>query len=381
MNKIFTSESVTEGHPDKMCDIIADSILDAILEQDKDARVACEVTVTTNLVNIMGEVTTSAKVDIEKIVRETIVSIGYNKDDYGFNGYSCQINNYLHTQSPDIAIGVDSGGAGDQGIMFGYACTETESLMPLPISLAHQLAERLAIVRKNNIIPYLRPDGKTQVTLEYEDDIPKRLIAIVISSQHDADISHRTIEVDIIKHVIKKVVPIELLDNNTKYYINPTGKFIVGGPHGDSGLTGRKIIVDTYGGYARHGGGSFSGKDATKVDRSAAYMARYIAKNIVASGITERCEIGLAYAIGKKEPLSILINTFSSSFVSEREIVTLVKGVFDLTPAGIINRLQLYMPIYSKVACYGHFGKDGLSWEKLDMVQILNDKISVQSLK
>ena len=366
MKQLFTSESVTEGHPDKICDIIADSILDAYLAQDPKARVACEVTVTTNLVNVMGEITSTAKVDIEQIVRDTIIDIGYDNDAYGFNGHTCIINNYLHEQSPDIARGVDTGGAGDQGIMFGYACRETDSLMPLPISLAHLLAEKLAYIRKNKIIDYLRPDGKVQVTVEYNDKVPTRIDTILVSAQHADHISHEQIEQDIINKLIKPYIPKHLLDDNTKYLINPTGLFTIGGPYGDTGLTGRKITIDTYGGRAHHGGGSFSGKDPTKVDRSGAYMARYIAKNIVANNIAKECEIQISYAIGRKEPLSVYVNTFNTSKYSDEDIATMVKQSFDLTPQGIIKTLQLDRSQYKKTACYGHFGKKEYAWEKID---------------
>lgn len=375
MKKYFTSESVTEGHPDKMCDIISDSILDAYLEKDSKARVACEVAVTTNLVNVMGEITSIADIDIEKIVRDTIIDIGYDKDDYGFNGHNCTINVYLHKQSPDIAMGVDTGGAGDQGIMFGYACQETDSLMPLPISLAHLLAEKLAYLRRNKVLPYLRPDGKTQVTVEYENNIPKRIDTILVSTQHDNEIEHRQIEEDIINELIKKCVPSPLLDSNTKYLINPTGSFVIGGPAGDTGLTGRKIIVDTYGGYAHHGGGAFSGKDATKVDRSGAYMARYIAKNIVAADIARKCEIQIAYGIGIKDPLSIYINTFNSSNYTDDNIIETIKKVFDLTPRGIIKALELDRACYKKTASYCHFGNSEYTWEQNNKKGILLETI------
>jgi S-adenosylmethionine synthetase len=371
MTKVFTSEAVTEGHPDKMCDIIADTILDAILEQDSKAKVACEVTVTTNLVNVMGEITTTANINLEELVRKIIIDIGYNQDEYGFNGHTCQINNYVHQQSPDIAMGVDKGGAGDQGIMFGYACSESDELMPLPILLAHKLAYQLTKVRKEKTIPYLRPDGKTQVTVEYEGEEPKRIRAIVISNQHNPNVNNNKLRMDIIDHVIKSIIPNYLLDDETKYYINPTGAFVIGGPHGDTGLTGRKIIIDTYGGYARHGGGAFSGKDATKVDRSAAYMARYIAKNIVGANLAKECEIEIAYAIGVSEPLSIYINTFNTSSFTDEQLINAIKTIFDLTPRGIIKTLELDKPIYKDTACYGHFGKLYLNWEKLDKTKIL----------
>lgn len=376
MKKFFTSESVTEGHPDKICDIISDTILDAYLKKDMDARVACEVTVTTNLVNVMGEITSAADIDIEKLVRKTIIDIGYDNDSYGFNGHTCVINIYLHKQSHDIALGVDIGGAGDQGMMFGYACRETTNLMPLPISLAHLLAEKLDCLRKSRTMPYLRPDGKTQVTIEYEDNIPKRIDTIVVSAQHNETIEPSKIREDIINKLIKSYLPSSLLDNNTKIFVNPTGSFIIGGPNGDTGLTGRKIIVDTYGGYAHHGGGAFSGKDATKVDRSGAYMARYIAKNIVAANIAKECELQIAYGIGIKEPLSIYINTFSSSLYSDEKIIEAIKKVFDLTPRGIIKTLQLNRPCYRKTASYGHFGNSKYTWEKTDKKDLLQSIIN-----
>ncbi|MFJ7511537.1 methionine adenosyltransferase [Peribacillus simplex] len=388
--RLFTSESVTEGHPDKICDQISDSILDAILAKDANARVACETSVTTGLVLVAGEITTSAYVDIPRIVRDTIKGIGYTRAKYGFDAETCAVLSSIDEQSADIAAGVDKAlearegnmsdeeidaiGAGDQGLMFGFACNETEELMPLPISLAHKLSFRLAQVRKDETLPYLRPDGKTQVTVEYdENNLPVRVDTIVISTQHDAEITLEQIQADLKEHVIKAVVPAELIDAETKYFINPTGRFVIGGPQGDAGLTGRKIIVDTYGGYARHGGGAFSGKDATKVDRSAAYAARYVAKNIVAAGLADKAEVQLAYAIGVAEPVSISIDTFGTGTVSEEVLVDLVRANFDLRPAGIIKMLDLRRPIYKQTAAYGHFGRTDvdLPWERTDKAETL----------
>lgn len=379
MKKYFTSESVTEGHPDKMCDKISDSILDAILSDDKMARVACETTTTTGLVLVMGEITTDCYVDIPDIVRKTIKEIGYVDSKGGFDADTCSVLNSIHGQSPDIALGVDKsfeskhgdslgGGAGDQGMMFGYACNETKTLMPMPISLAHKLSRKLTEVRKNGTFDYLRPDGKSQVTVEYEDNRPVRVDTVVISTQHDAAAELDTIRRDMIEGVVKPVIPAELIDNKTKFYINPTGRFVVGGPCGDSGLTGRKIIVDTYGGYARHGGGAFSGKDPTKVDRSACYMARYIAKNLVAASLADKCEVQLAYAIGVAKPVSVRVDTFGTGKMSEDKLCELVCEHFDMRPDAIIERLDLRRPIYAQTAAYGHFGRDDISlpWEKTD---------------
>ncbi len=361
----FTSESVTEGHPDKLADLISDTILDECLKQDKNSRVAVETFVSTNKVTIAGQITTKAEFDIDKLVRETIKEIGYDDETVDMDYRTCKIDINITKQSQDIAMGVDTGGAGDQGIMFGYASDETENLMPYAIDLSHKLAKRLAEVRKQKIIPYLRPDGKVQVTIEYENEIPKRIDTILISAQHKADVDMETIKKDILQYVIKETVPSNMMDNNTKIYINPTGRFVIGGPLGDTGLTGRKIIVDTYGGYARNGGGAFSGKDASKVDRAAAYMLRHIAKNIVANGYAKKCEIQVSYAIGMKEPLSIYINTFGTGSKPEEELVELIKNKFDLTPNGIIDYLGLREPIYTKTTNYGHFGKKNLPWEKV----------------
>lgn len=394
--RLFTSESVTEGHPDKICDQISDAILDEILSKDPNARVAAETSVTTGLVLVSGEITTNSYVDIPKIVRDTIREIGYTRAKFGFDADTCGVLTSIDEQSPDIAMGVDEAlearegtmtddeieaiGAGDQGLMFGFACNETEELMPLPISLAHKLSRRLSVVRKDGILPYLRPDGKTQVTVEYDENgKPMRIDTIVLSTQHDPETTLEQIQKDIKEHVIHPIVPSDLIDDQTKYFINPTGRFVIGGPQGDAGLTGRKIIVDTYGGYARHGGGAFSGKDPTKVDRSAAYAARYVAKNIVAAGLAEKCEVQLAYAIGVAQPVSIAIDTFGKGKVSEDVLVRLVRTHFDLRPAGIIKMLDLRRPIYKQTAAYGHFGRTDLNlpWEQTDKAKILREEAQV----
>ena len=386
MNRfLFTSESVTEGHPDKICDQISDAVLDAILEQDSKARVACETVVTTGMVLCMGEISTTAKVDIPQIARDVIVDIGYDRAKFGFDGYTCSVLQAMDKQSPDIAMGVNDAyesrggehqetGAGDQGMMFGYASNETEEYMPYPIALAHKLSRQLTKVRKDGTLSYLRPDGKTQVTVEYDENgKPDRLDAVVLSTQHDPEVTQEQIHEDIKKYVFDAILPQDMVDENTKFFINPTGRFVIGGPHGDSGLTGRKIIVDTYGGYARHGGGAFSGKDCTKVDRSASYAARYVAKNIVAAGLADKCEIQLSYAIGVAQPTSIMVDTFGTGKIAEDKLVDMVRENFDLRPAGIIKMLDLRRPIYKQTAAYGHFGRNDLDlpWEKLDKAETL----------
>ena len=376
-NYLFTSESVTEGHPDKISDQISDAILDAILEQDPTSRVACETLVTTGLAVVAGEITTDATINYQKIIRDTINEIGYNKAEYGYDCNTMSVLNALGTQSPDIAQGVDTGGAGDQGLMFGFACNETDELMPMPIQMAHNLTKKLSELRRNGTLPYLRPDGKSQVSIEYRDGQPFRVEAVVVSSQHSDDVDNETLRSDIMEKVIKAVIPADLLDENTKYHINPTGRFVVGGPMGDAGLTGRKIIVDTYGGYAPHGGGAFSGKDPTKVDRSAAYMARYIAKNIVAAGLADRCTVQLAYAIGVAEPVSVLVDTHDTGKVDEDKLSDAVRKNFELTPKGIIEALDLRRPIYKKTAAFGHFGRNEFSWERTDKADALLSSLSM----
>jgi S-adenosylmethionine synthetase len=375
MKYIFTSESVTEGHPDKIADQVSDAVLDAVLKEDPTGRVACETLVTTGICVVAGEITTTTYVDVPKLVRAVINEIGYNDAAYGFDGNTCAVVNMIQSQSPDIAMGVDTGGAGDQGLMFGYACNETEELMPLPISLAHNLTERLSESRRSKELKYLRPDGKSQVSVEYVNDKPSRIDAVVISIQHDDDVSTEQLRADVKKYIIDAVIPAEMVDENTKFHINPTGRFVIGGPHGDTGLTGRKIIVDTYGGMGRHGGGAFSGKDPTKVDRSACYMARYVAKNIVASGLADRVEVQLAYAIGVAEPVSVMVNSFGTGKVEDGRLAELVRENFSLTPAGMIKSLNLRRPIYRVTAAFGHFGRKGESftWEATDKAEILKE--------
>ena len=389
VKRLFTSESVTEGHPDKICDAVSDAILDALLEQDPMSRVACETLVTTGLVVVSGEITTTGYADVQSIVRETIRKIGYTRAKYGFDCDTCGVISTIHEQSPDIAMGVDKAleskegemtdkydiGAGDQGLIFGYACNETPELMPLPISLAHKLAKKLTAVRKDGTLPYLRPDGKTQVTVEYVDDVPTRVDTVVVSTQHDAEVSLEQIRADIIKYVITPTLPANLVDDKLRIFVNPTGRFVIGGPNGDTGLTGRKIIVDTYGGYARHGGGAFSGKDPTKVDRSAAYAARYVAKNVVASGLADKCEVQIAYAIGVARPVSVLVDTFGTAKIDEAKIAKAVDMCFDLRPAAIIEMLDLRKPIYHQLTAYGHLGREdlGVKWEQTDRAALLRE--------
>jgi S-adenosylmethionine synthetase len=375
MSYLFTSESVSEGHPDKICDAISDNILDAIFEKDPDARVACESFVTTGLALVGGEITTKAYIEVPDVVRETIKNIGYNSAEYRFDSESCSVLNSIHSQSPDIAMGVDRGGAGDQGLMFGYACDQTPELMPMPIMYAHKLVKRLAEIRKRNngLMPYLRPDAKSQVTIEYDDkNKPLRVDAIVVSTQHDPYVNQKKIKEDVIENVIKKIIPEKFIDKKTKYYVNPTGRFEIGGPHGDSGLTGRKIIVDTYGGWAPHGGGAFSGKDPSKVDRSATYAARHIAKNIVGAKLAKECLVQVAYAIGVIDPVSVYVNTHGTGVISDKEIAKMIVKEVDLTPRGIIDRLKLRRPIYKKTAAYGHFGRNDkdFTWEQLDLIPV-----------
>src|SRR3977135_2590854 len=379
LRHIFTSESVTEGHPDKMADQISDAVLDAVLKDDPMGRVACEVLVTTGICVVAGEITTSTYVDVPKLAREVINEIGFNNASYGFDGKTCAVSNMIQAQSPDIAMGVDTGGAGDQGLMFGYACDETPELMPLPIMMAHKLVRQQSDVRRDGKLPYLRPDAKSQVSVEYVDGKPKRIDAVVLSTQHDDDVSTEQLRADVKKYIIDPIVGGNMVDSQTKYHINPTGRLVIGGPHGDTGLTGRKIIVDTYGGMGRHGGGAFSGKDPTKVDRSACYMARYIAKNLVAAGFAERCEVQLAYAIGVAEPVSVMVNSFGTGTIPEEKMTQMIRAHFPLTPKGIIDHLRLRRPIYRKTAAFGHFGRseDSFSWEATDKAEELRQEAPV----